>query len=466
MLFSEFQFFPFLVAALGGYWAFPCNTWRKWWLLAFSYLFYAGWDWRFLGLIVFSTVLDYWVARRIEASEREEKRKRFLYLSLLGNLGSLAFFKYYGFFTESAVAFSEYLGLGLSPPILKIVLPVGISFYTFQTLSYTIDVYRRRIRAEESLLDVAVFVAFFPQLVAGPIVRAADFLPQLQGRRSPRDVNLPAAMTLFVVGFVKKVCVADVLAPYVDRFFSQPSAFSVVDSWLGVIAYAIQIYCDFSGYSDMAIATSAFFGYRLCLNFDFPYLSTNITDFWRRWHISLSGWLRDYLYISLGGNRQGTMKTYRNLFLTMLLGGLWHGAAWTFVVWGAMHGVALAAHKYWVSRFPLRASVWTGLFGWALTMLVVLIAWVFFRAPDFGTTLVALHSMVGGGDGTKTLLDGVLLFVIGAFAVGHVRAARFSDASFVESRSPYLVAAACAVVLILAYAVGPVDYTPFIYFQF
>ena len=264
---------------------------------------------------------------------------------------------------------------------LSIVLPVGISFYTFQTLSYSIDIYAGRLQPQKSLLDLATFVAFFPQLVAGPIVRAADFLPQLAIARSFSQVNVRACLILFMVGFFKKACVSDNLAPIVDRYFSAPETYNALSSWIGVLSYTVQIYCDFSGYSDMAIACAGLLGYELCVNFDFPYLASSITDFWRRWHISLSTWLKDYLYIPLGGNRGGQLFTYRNLMLTMVLGGLWHGAAWTFVVWGALHGGALIAHKEWKKLMTSRAaatkpknSLWPIL----LTFYWVCITWVFF----------------------------------------------------------------------------------------
>ena len=365
MIFTELRFLGFLAIVLAVHWTLRSAWTRKLWLLEASYLFYGLWDWRFLSLIFGSTALDYLVGLKLEGNDDGRSRKRWITLSVIANLGLLGVFKYTNFFLDSAIRFANALGLEASPHVLGIVLPVGISFYTFQTMSYSLDVYRRNLRAVRDPLDFALFVTFFPQLVAGPIVRAVDFLPQLEVPKFWRDVRVRACLTLFLVGYVKKACIGDNVATLVDPYFDKPGTFDALGAWTAVLYYAVQIYCDFSGYSDMAIATAGLFGYELRLNFDFPYLASSIRDFWRRWHMSLSSWLRDYLYIPLGGNRGSRLFQHRNLLLTMLLGGLWHGAGWNFVIWGALHGGALVVHREW-ERFGLRLPRFVG---YALTFL-------------------------------------------------------------------------------------------------
>ncbi len=323
---------------------------RKAMLLVASYVFYGAWDPRFLALIIASTLIDHQAALRIAQAARQRARDLWLLVSIVTNLGILATFKYFDFFAGSLTELAGAVGADLGSVTLDVVLPVGISFFTFQSMSYTIDVHRGVLEPRRGLLDVALFVAFFPQLVAGPIVRAAHFLPQLDVAHRARLVPWRAAVTLFFVGFFKKAVLADSIAEPVDRYFADPGAFDAVSAVLAVVGYAAQIYLDFSGYSDMAIAAALMLGYDLGENFRFPYFARSVDDFWRRWHISLSSWLRDYLYIPLGGNRRGRVLTYRNLLLTMVLGGLWHGAAWTFVAWGALHGVALALTRAWGDR--------------------------------------------------------------------------------------------------------------------
>lgn len=369
MLFIEFRFFLFFALVFGVYWTLRRNAWRKAWILLCSHFFYAcffvGDPFRFLGnildgewekapagwwfplVLLGSTCMDYVVGLGIAGARTQAARKGWLLLSLVANLGTLGFFKYFNFFLTSASEFLAWLGLPASDWTLRIILPYGVSFYTFQSLSYSIEVYRGHIKAERSFLDLAFFIAFFPQLVAGPIVRAMSFLPQTKTLRRWESVDVRGALVQFLVGFVKKACIAESVAPFVDEYFAAPEKYDAVSAWIAVALYAVQIYCDFSGYTDMAIAAARLIGYELTVNFNFPYFARSMTDFWRRWHISLSSWLRDYLYISLGGNRGSQWFTHRNLFLTMLLGGLWHGAAWTFVIWGALHGAALIVHREW-----------------------------------------------------------------------------------------------------------------------
>jgi alginate O-acetyltransferase complex protein AlgI len=341
-----------------------------------SYFFYCAWDYRFSTLILFSTIVDYFLGLKISSVEGKERKKFYLSLSLLANIGLLGFFKYFNFFLDNinAIAGSEF-------STWNIILPVGISFYTFQTMSYTIDIYRRKISPEKDFLKFAFFVSFFPQLVAGPIVRAAEFLPQSQVLPEINKSRALAGFQIFLYGVIKKALIADTLAQFVDPVFSSPENFSSLTIWLGVIAYSIQIFTDFSGYSDMAIGVAHMLGYDLVKNFNRPYVSHSITEFWRRWHMSLSFWIRDYIYISLGGNRLGRFRTYINLLVTMLLGGLWHGASWSFVIWGGLHGVALAIERF----FGLDNRAYSNrgkVLPWIVTMLFVANAWVFFRAQD------------------------------------------------------------------------------------
>ena len=407
MFFNSLSFMLFfacvlaVVAGLGALGRRPGGSEEAWirarnaFLLAASYFFYGCWDWRFLGLILISTAVDFVVGRRLEALPADASdpalRKRWLWASVVTNLGILGVFKYLGFFVDSASELLSAVGAPVGLPSLSIVLPVGISFYTFQTLSYTIDIYRGRMSAEPSALNFATYVAFFPQLVAGPIERARDLVPQFREPTRWSVEAFGAGAFLLGWGLFKKVVIADNVAPIADAAFLLPSP-DCLQSLVGAYAFAVQIYCDFSGYSDIAVGVAAMLGFRLSVNFDLPYVAQNPSDFWRRWHISLSSWLRDYLYVPLGGNRRGPRRTYVNLMLTMLLGGLWHGAAWTFVAWGAFHGALLCAYRLgtpWVlRRVPLPAG------GWPLAALrlvngvfffhLVCVSWILFRAPSLG----------------------------------------------------------------------------------
>ena len=387
MIFTEVRFFVFFLAVFVFYWLLKTNSKRKFFLLFASYFFYGVWDYRFLSLILLSTVVDYFVGMRLVKTTGVRKRL-WLLLSLSLNLGMLALFKYANFFIESANSLILSIGWEDQLSTLAIVLPVGISFYTFQTLSYSIDIYRGKLKPSESLLDFSLFVAFFPQLVAGPIVRASDFLNQLESKRSWQTVDIRWCLILFLCGFFKKACISDNISTYVDGFYANPELYNWISTVCGVVLYSIQIYCDFSGYSDMAIATAGLMGYRLRENFDFPYLAANVTEFWRRWHMSLSSWLRDYLYIPLGGNRNGEFNANRNLMITMLLGGLWHGASWNFVLWGALHGIALIVHKFFSqSTNKNNTGKINFIWGWAVTFTFISLTWVPFRAQNFSDTL-------------------------------------------------------------------------------
>ena len=466
MIFTELRFVGFFLLVWAVHWGLRGSRARKAWLLAASYAFYAAWDWRFLSLILASTLLDWAVGLRLVAPGA--RRRAWVLLSLAGNLGLLAAFKYAGFFVDSAVELLGWLGLQAHRPTLAIVLPVGISFYTFQTLSYSLDVHAGRLRPTRSLLDFALFVAFFPQLVAGPIVRARTFLPQLQQPRRLDRVDVRGALVLFLVGFFKKACVSDNLAPGIDRWFAAPAAFDTPSAWGAVLGYAVQIYCDFSGYSDMAIACAALLGYRLCLNFDFPYLASSLADFWRRWHVSLSTWLRDYLYVPLGGNRGSRLGTYRNLMLTMLLGGLWHGAAWTFVLWGGLHGLGLVVQRLWgehVSRESAAARV-AARAAPLLTLAFVVLAWIPFRAEGMGRAVAAARALVGAGaEGARHLPD-AHLWVLPPLLLLHVATYRRWLDGWWRRVPDWGFAGAYAVLAALVLAFTTHDPQPFVYFQF
>ncbi|HEY3661704.1 MAG TPA: MBOAT family O-acyltransferase [Chthoniobacterales bacterium] len=468
MSFVEFRFLWFFLGAFVVYWTLRHNAARKFWLLVCSYAFYSAWNWKFLFLLLGSTLVDYTVGMMIGRTSKPAVRRGWLLLSLGVNLGTLAFFKYFNFFAGSGAEFLAWLGLPASYSTLSIILPVGVSFYTFQSMSYTIDVYRGRLRAVSSLLDLSFFIAFFPQLVAGPIVRASTFLPQLAASRRFATVDVRGALVLFLVGYIKKACLADGVAGFVDQYFGQPASYSPLGAWIAVLLYTVQIYCDFSGYTDMAIASARLLGYELTLNFNFPYLAQNIADFWHRWHISLSTWLRDYLYIPLGGNRGPRWFVFRNIMLTMLLGGLWHGAAWTFVLWGAMHGLALAVHRLWREKAtcqPLLAGFMAWL-RWPLTLYFVCLAWVLFRATDLGQAGVVMRAFVlGRGNGTRDL-PVWLLGVVLIFGLLHWLNARGEFARWWRRGPDPLFAAGygCVVAGVLLFV--PTHYTPFIYFQF
>lgn len=356
-------------------------------LLAGSYFFYMYWKWEFIFLIIISTLIDYYCGRAMSQKATKKERKPFLLISLCSNLGILFFFKYFDFFSASinVITGSSFSGLNL-------ILPMGISFYTFQTLAYSIDIYRGNITYEKHLGRFAIYVTFFPQLVAGPIERADKLLPQFQSNAQKLDYSrVTSGLTQMLIGFFKKVVVADTLAIYVNHVYGSHDLYTGFTLLLATYFFAIQIYCDFSGYTDIAIGGARILGYDLMENFRTPYFAKSITEFWRRWHISLSTWLRDYLYIPLGGNRQNKLLTYRNLMITMLLGGLWHGAAWNFVIWGGLHGFYLAIERW----FNFRQQIEKGnqiikLLGGLLTFHLVCLSWVFFRAETFDQAMSIL----------------------------------------------------------------------------
>ena len=469
MLFSQIEFFILATVVVAFLLIVKNHRAQKLFLLAASYYFYAYWDWRFLGLIFTITAASYICGQLLKRTEEESKRRTYLIVTLVINLGILGFFKYYNFFAASLAAILMPLGLNVNT--LHIILPVGISFYTFQALSYVIDVYRHKLESCNDFFDFALFVGFFPQLVAGPIVRASNFLPQLQ---SVRQMSWPRAydgFRQFTYGLFKKVFIADRIAPFVDTVFGNPGVFDGPTTWLAVLAYALQIYCDFSGYSDMAIGVARIMGYDFMENFNHPYIATRLDDFWHRWHISLSTWLRDYLYIPLGGNRKGKVQTYINLMATMILGGLWHGAAWTFIFWGTLHGVGLCGTKLLSGKSKPDAtprSRLTGLLGWATAFLVTNVAWVFFRAPSFPDAMTMLRQMFAPSPGTHWIHPFVV-FALALMALNHL-VHRLGGTYLVEvfqlkeqrAYSPAVLLSMWWLVLVFY----PTGFTPFIYFQF
>jgi alginate O-acetyltransferase complex protein AlgI len=464
MSFASVPFFVFftivlVVCALTGH----CK--RQWFLLAASYVFYGWWDARFCALMLFLTVMGYWSAI---GSEKTGARI-YAVMGIAAPLVVLGFFKYFNFFVSSfAVAF------GIEHAhTLHIILPVGISFYTFQVLSYTIDVRMGKIRAERSFRKLALYIAFFPQLVAGPIIKAKDFLPQLDEERGVTRQNLLTGVQIFAFGLFKKVVLADSLSVFVDDVFATPNAFSGFSLFLGVLAYSMQIYFDFSGYSDMATGCAKCLGYDFIRNFNLPYSSRNISEFWHRWHISLSTWLKEYLYIPLGGNRRGNARTYLNLFLTMLLGGLWHGAAWTFVAWGALHGAGLCVHKYFAKRFKVAAPNFLFIAASVLfTNLFVGFCWIFFRASSFQTAWDYIRGILTWQDGVSqpyiwAVIALVLLGVATLCAALKSRGKKAIDGFYpVLDLSRFWPLVGFIVFLGIIFGLAYTGANPFIYFQF
>ena len=394
MLFNSLAFLVFITIVLVIY---PrlCLRKQNLFLLFFSYFFYGYWDWRFTPLLLVSTLNHFFAGKYIYLTADKNTRKWLLIVSVSTSLGILAFFKYFNFFIDSTCALLSFFGFDPHLPVLRILLPIGISFYTFHPMTYTIDIYNGKLKPTDSFVDFALFVSFFPQLVAGPIVRAKDLLPQIFQPRQVGQADIFAGINLILLGFFKKVAISDSLSPIVESIFSSPVDMNSGQLLTGVYAFSLQIYGDFSGYTDIARGISLLMGFRLIENFDAPYLSRNVTEFWRRWHISLSTWLRDYLYIPLGGNRHGTWSRYRNLMVTMFLGGLWHGAAWTFVAWGALHGLYLSIHHMLLKgrrpdfSWPSKLSDWPAVaIKIFLTFHLVALTWIFFRAPDFHNALL------------------------------------------------------------------------------
>ena len=462
MLFNSHVFlFAFLPVVLAGWWGL-----RRWartrlvFLALSSYFFYGWWNWHFVPLLITTTTADYLAGHAIVRTEDERKRRTYLVAALTLNLVLLGYFKYVGFFLHSANSVGGFFGAGHPFPALRVLLPIGISFYTFNSMSYTIDIFRRRVKPASSPVHYAAFVSMFPHLIAGPIVRYADIEDQLR-RLRPKLTSDYAATGLFFfgTGLVKKVIVADSLAPHIDRLFAAHAHLGLVSGWAAGLGYALQRYFDFSGYSDMAVGLAFGLGFRFPQNFNSPYKAQNISDFWRRWHMTLSFWFRDYVFIPLGGSRGGRIRTLRNLAITMLLGGLWHGAAFTFVVWGLLHGVYLIVHTVCrtAGLTPSSATL-----NRAVTFVAVVAAFVIFRAPSLTDGWDVLASMTGvRGLGTANVGVGLLAAIAGL--VAFVNLAPNTWEIRLAWRPAYGVALGIATAAAILMISGP---TPFLYFRF
>lgn len=446
-------------------------------LLLASYYFYMSWNPIFILLILFSTIVDYIAGNKIYNSDKKKQKRFFLIFSLVTNLGFLAYFKYTNFFLDTVNTMSSLVSDTGTNFFLDIVLPVGISFYTFQSMCYTIDIYYGKMKPSKDFFEFALYVTFFPQLVAGPIVRAIDFIPQLKENRVFSKINFQLATNYFLLGLFKKVVIADNIAPISDALFLAPEQFGTIGTWIGVMSYSIQIYCDFSGYSDMAIGVAALLGFSLMENFNMPYGSRNITEFWRKWHISLSTWLRDYLFIPLGGSRV-SKKTfyYRNLMLTMLLGGLWHGASWNFVVWGGLHGLALIIHKLYKTKYsdnfkfkkPIKNIY--NIASWLFTIIFVMITWVFFRAQTFGAASTVLSNMFVYKTGIDYSISTGFILLVALTIIGHLIGAKYfyriENKQNHLFKNPYFQGVVFGIVIFAVLLFGSDDNQAFIYFQF
>ncbi|MEW6071513.1 MAG: MBOAT family O-acyltransferase [Planctomycetota bacterium] len=470
MIFTESRFLIFFAVAFCVYWVLPRNRPRKICLLALSYVFYASWDWRFLWLILISTGVDYVAGLWLERAAESGPRKRLVALSLVVNLGFLWWFKYYNFFVDAGVGLLDLLGWeGDRERLhLNIILPVGISFYTFQTLSYTIDVYRRKMRAVSSFLDFALFVTFFPQLVAGPIVRATHFIPQLAAKKLFRDVNVRACLTLFFFGFFKKAVVSDNIAPITDQVFADPGLHDTLSNWIAVLMWHVQEYCDFSGYSDMAIATAGLLGYELPLNFNFPYFARNISDFWRRWHITLSTWFRDYLYVTIGGSKGGVYRGIMTGCVTMLLVGVWHGAGWQHAGFGLLMCGAIIVARLWSEWVPKgsRLRRTATLLGPLLINYFLFINWIVFRAESWDKCMdqFRIFFFLGGAGPQSVDPRWILLFV--AFAAVQIVLFYRLYPKAITRLNDYAWAAVIGGATALVLVLMATDYQPFVYFHF
>jgi alginate O-acetyltransferase complex protein AlgI len=473
MLFNSLTFVVFFVVVVALFWAFRSWSAKKNMLLAASYVFYGAWNPPFVLLLLFSTLVDYIAGARMAAEERPGMRRVWLAVSLVANLGLLGFYKYGTFFAQNMEGVLVQFGVQYRAPAIDVILPVGISFYTFQTLSYTIDVYRRQLAPATSFRDFALYVAFFPQLVAGPIVRAIDFLPQLVTQTPPRAGRFAWGMFLMTLGLFQKVVLADtLLASSSDSVFGYGGKLAMLDAWTGVLGFSAQIFFDFSGYSTCAIGLAMCLGFYLNDNFRFPYAAVGFSDFWRRWHISLSSWLRDYLYIPLGGNRHGAARTTLNLIVLMFLGGLWHGAAWTFVVWGLIHGFYLVVEHTLRTLFgdprffsTLLSKIAIGL----LTYVAVCFAWVFFRAQDFDTAMRIIESMVGITGTADKLLSTRELLQVGIVTLALLTAhwlMRDTSIENVAARTPKWLIAGVWGAMLFFLILNQGSANAFIYFQF
>lgn len=468
--FVSFEFAAFLAVIYILHWSCRHTDIRKWLLVIASYVFYAVWNWRFCFLMLFVTVNAFTAGRMLPRATR--RRRTIVLAASIGiDLAVLGFFKYYDFFSSNVAGALTDLGVPLSLPVMRIILPVGISFYTFHAISYVVDVYRGKVEPEPSFVNIALYISFFPQLIAGPIVRASFIMPQIRRPRPLSLVQQAIGVRMLLRGFIYKAVIADTLAQIADPVFAHVDRYDAHALLTATIAFYGQIYFDFAGYSSMAIGAARLFGYRFPPNFNYPYRSASVTEFWRRWHMSLSFWLRDYLYIPLGGNRGGVLFVCRNLMITMLLGGLWHGAAWNYLVWGALHGIGLCANKLWrgVSRhFPVSIDAHGS---WrvpaiVLTQLWVMLAWVFFRCNSAAQATDVLAAIVGlrPHPGSAVLpVEGFILAIIG---IDHTLGSARLKLSLSPRWARAIAWSGLGALFALGLAAMPVVRKPFIYFQF
>ncbi|MDF0643876.1 MAG: MBOAT family protein [Nitrospira sp.] len=474
MIFTSFEFVVFFAVVISVRSCIHSFTVDKWFLLLSSYFFYMSWSIPYAALILLTSTVDFLVGVGLGRVEDQGRRKLLLLVSIVANLGVLGYFKYTNFVLDNIWLGVTSLGVRASHWHYEIILPVGISFFTFQSMTYTIETYRRNIQPCHSLRDFLLFSAFFPQLLAGPINRAVNLLPQFGRHIRFAAIDFETGLAQFAVGAIKKLVISDRIAPHVDMIFASPGNYDGFTLLQGLLGYAIQIYCDFSGYSDMAIGAARMLGFRFMENFQMPYSSVNITEFWRRWHISLSTWFRDYCYVSLGGNRIGIGRTFANLLITMLLCGLWHGASWNFVFWGGLHGVSLAIHKAWKAWAPL-ASVENRpafRFGWVvfsrvLTLGVVLVGWVFFRAQSWPSAIEYLSRLAMWNlDGIRFVSPYIFPALVAVFLTHLLVHKDRNWAQELPQRSIMARVASYSTLAILIVCLGATESVPFIYFQF
>jgi len=478
MLFNSIEFLIYFPAVFILYWLFFADKikLRNFYLIVVSYIFYGWWDWRFLFLIIISSYVDYYVGKNLYHEKRNNIRKRLLFLSIAVNLGFLGFFKYFNFFADSFVAAFTFFGKDFDYSRLKIILPVGISFYTFQTMSYTFDVYRNKMKPTKSIIDFFAFVSFFPQLVAGPIERASNLLPQFEKKYYFDYNRTVSGFRLILWGMFKKVVVADRLSAYVDAVYNNIPNHSGASFYVATLFFAFQIYCDFSGYSDIAIGTARAMGFNLMTNFKMPYFAVNFKDFWNRWHISLSTWFRDYFYIPIGGNRCSKPRQYFNLFATFVVSGLWHGANWTFVFWGALHGVYQIIEKM-TNDLRKKYLSESGKMKYVSTFIKLIVvfhlvnfAWIFFRADNLQTAFVIVNKIFSQSIFSGLFIDNTTMVygVISIFLLLIVDYLMYSGYGkfFLNPGLKHIRKISYAVMVLYIIATGVFNEAQFIYFQF
>jgi alginate O-acetyltransferase complex protein AlgI len=477
VLFNDFKFFVFFAIVYLLFWVTPRSR-KNIILLAASYVFYSFWDWRFLLLLIFSTLLDYFFGLIIYKADSIKKKRQYMLFGIFNNLIVLGFFKYYNFFITSLAELLIQLGFEPHFAVLNIILPVGISFYTFHGMSYVIDIYRNKCIPTKNFVSYSLFVSYFPLLVAGPIERATHLLPQIENKnRKVTRKNITDGLTLLLIGYIKKVLIADNIGSKTDFIFNHIAGSSSFELLTGLICFSFQIYFDFAGYSDIGRGISKLFGIDLLINFNQPYLSQNISEFWKRWHISLSSWLKDYLYISLGGNRLGKLKTYRNLFITMMLGGLWHGASWNFVIWGSLHGCYLAGHKmlgggnstndlnlkFSLSGFKTLSNI-------LFTYLLVLITWLPFRSVSLHDTKLFIYNLFQFHGGIQIENLALIILLFSACLIIDLPAYKLnSHTAFIYKLPKWLICLIfiiSGIAIVVSMAMNQNIIRPFIYFQF